>query len=120
MSWWSSLFPKPGRVMLPGDIRKRWERIMVCETCDRGGHGIKDRECAIHMLELEAGGVQCWRPRGIVLVWDEVEVGGWKRNKIKGWKDEAAKMARTIMAKQDGFILVWDEGEFEKFWGCDS
>ena len=75
MSWWSSLFPKSGRVMLPGDIRRRWEKISVCDTCDRGGHGKNYSECASHVQELERHGVMgCWRPRGIILVWDEERV----------------------------------------------
>ena len=110
MSWWSSLFPKSGRVMLPVDMRRRWERIVVCEDCGREGHGKNDWECARHVEELEKVGARCFRPKGVILVWDEVEVS---LNDIfmEIMMENAHLMARVMSAKYDGQILVWDEVE---------
>lgn len=52
-------------------IKGRRHRIVDCFSCDRDGHGPNYLQCKEHTDELRKFDVLCWRPRGVILVWDE-------------------------------------------------
>ena len=54
------------------EFRERKFNIWDCSTCDRDGHGSNHYECKDICEKIKRYGSRCWRPRGVVLVFDEV------------------------------------------------
>jgi hypothetical protein len=48
---------------------KELYRSFVCDTCGRGGGD----NCSLRTLPQKKG-VNCWRPKGCLLVWDEERI----------------------------------------------
>jgi len=53
------------------EVKQRRYHIVDCETCARDGHGPNYEQCKNDVEIWKKAGVNCWRPVGVLLIWDE-------------------------------------------------